>query len=160
MSETKKLNFIVKLTGSGLFTGYFPVASGTVASFAAICMYAFIPGFTNLYFFIPLILVTIAAGIYTGNKFEEVYGKDPSECTIDEFAGQWISLIGVPVQPELLAINFIIWRVLDIIKPYPANRLEKLDGGKGIMADDIMSGVYTLVIMQILLNFFIKIVEK
>lgn len=160
MSETKKLNFIVKLTGSGLFTGYSPVASGTVASFAAICMYAFIPGFTNLYFFIPLILVTITAGIYTGDKFEEVYGNDPSECTIDEFAGQWISLIGVPVQPELLAINFVIWRVFDIIKPYPANRLEKLEGGKGIMADDIMSGIYTLIIMQILLNFFIKIVEK
>lgn len=160
MNQKKELGFIVKLTGSGFFTGYSPAASGTVASFAALCMYAFIPGFSNLYFLIPLITVTIAAGIYTGNKFEEVYGKDPSECTIDEFAGQWISLIGVPVLPELLAVNFIIWRALDILKPYPANRLEKLEGGKGIMLDDIASGIYTLIIMQILLNFFIKIVEK
>ncbi|RKY93155.1 MAG: phosphatidylglycerophosphatase A, partial [Ignavibacteriae bacterium] len=75
-----KLNFIDKFFGSGFYTGYAPIASGTVGSFAALLIY-YIPGFENLYIILPITLIFFLYGVYIGNKFEKVYGKDPSQCT-------------------------------------------------------------------------------
>ena len=147
-----KLNPIDKLLGSGFYTGYIPVASGTFGSFAAILIY-FIPGFENLYVILPVTIIFLLYGIYVGTKFEKVYGKDPAECTIDEMVGMWISLILLPKTSVIAAVAFIIWRALDIIKPYPARSLESLKGGLGIMIDDVVSSVYTLIIMHLIVYF-------
>ncbi|MEJ2494448.1 MAG: phosphatidylglycerophosphatase A [Ignavibacteriaceae bacterium] len=148
-----KLNPIDKLLGSGFFTGYIPVASGTFGSFVALLIY-FIPGFEKLYIILPVILIMFLYGIYTGTKFEKVYGKDPAECTIDEMVGMWISLILLPKTNLIAAIAFLLWRALDIIKPYPSRSLERLKGGLGIMIDDVVSAVYTLIIMHLIVYFF------
>ncbi|GAB1348906.1 hypothetical protein MASR1M107_11190 [Ignavibacteriales bacterium] len=103
---------------------------------------------------LPLILVTSIYGIWVCGKFETLYGKDPKEATIDEFAGMWISLILVPKEPVYLVIAFFLWRIFDIIKPPPARNFEKIEGGLGVMADDIMSGIYTLVVMQVIIALF------
>ena len=92
-------------------------------------------------------------GIYVGSKFETVYGKDPAECTIDEMVGMWISLILLPKTNLIIAAAFIIWRALDIIKPYPARSLERFKGGLGIMIDDVVSSIYTLIIMHLIVYF-------
>lgn len=145
-----KINFFEKFIGSGFYTGYFPVASGTFASIAAILVYL-IPGFENLFIIIPVIVIFMFYGIYVGTKFESEYGKDPAQCTIDEVVGTWISIIALPKTFLIILIAFLLWRALDIIKPPPARNLERLKGGLGIMIDDVISGIYTLIIMHLVL---------
>lgn len=142
------MNKLEYFIGSGFLTGYSPVASGTVASFAALLIY-WIPGFEQPYVIIPLTILVTLYGIPLGTKFEKKYGKDPSECTIDEVAGMWISLLFLPKTVIVSLAAFFIWRGLDIIKPSPARQLEKLHGGAGIMLDDVVSALYTLVIMHL-----------
>jgi len=150
-----KLSLIEKLLGSGFYTGYIPFASGTFGTLAALIIYL-IPGFENPYVIVPAIIIFFIYGIYVGNKFENVYGKDPSECTIDEFVGTWISYLLLPKIVGIIIITFFLWRALDIFKPYPARKLENLNGGIGIMIDDVVSGFYTLIIMHLVVYFFGK----
>jgi len=143
-----RINFLEKLIGSGLYSGYSPVASGTVASLVALLIY-FIPGFEQLYLIVPVSILFLLYGISLGTKFEKIYGKDPKQCTIDEFVGMWISLIALPKTIGIAITAFFIWRILDIIKPPPARKLEKINGGFGIMIDDVVSAIYTLLIMHV-----------
>jgi phosphatidylglycerophosphatase A len=148
-----KLNFFEKLLGSGFYTGYIPIASGTFASAAALVIY-FIPNFEKVYIIIPSIIFFTVIGIFIGNKFEQVYGKDPSECTIDEVIGMWISLLFLPKNIYISIGCFLLWRILDIIKPYPARNMEKLKGGFGIIVDDVVSGIYSCLLMNIIVIIF------
>lgn len=149
-----KINLIEKLIGSGLFTGYIKSASGTFASFAAVLIYM-IPGFENPGLMIFIISFFFVWGISLGNKFEKIYGKDPKQCTIDEFVGTWISLLFIPKTILFISAAFIIWRVFDIYKPFPVNLVEKLKGGWGIMLDDVIAGFYTFILVHIII-YFIK----
>ena len=148
----KQINLFEKVIGSGLFTGYIPVASGTFGSLAAVFVYL-IPGFEKLYIIIPSSVLLFFYGVYISSKFELEYGKDPSECTVDEFVGTWISLIALPKSVLVTLTSFLIWRALDIIKPFPARDSEKLKAGWGIMIDDVISGFYTLIIVHIIVYF-------
>jgi phosphatidylglycerophosphatase A len=148
-----KINFFEKFFGSGFYTGYIPLASGTFASLAALAIY-FIPNFEKPYVIIPAIFVFIFLGIRLGTKFESLYGKDPAECTIDEVVGMWITLLFLPKDFFIALIAFVVWRTLDIIKPFPAKRSESLKGGLGVMMDDIISAIYSLIIVHIILVIF------
>ncbi len=110
-----------------------------------------IPGMENPAILSFLIALFTVWGIKIGTKFEKVYGKDPSQCTIDEFVGSWISLLFIPKKIWFILAAFVIWRVLDIVKPFPARQMEKLNGGLGIMMDDIVSGIYSMIIMHIII---------
>jgi phosphatidylglycerophosphatase A len=148
-----KINIFEKCLGSGFFTGYIPYASGTFGSFAALLIY-YIPGFSNPAVMIPAIIAFSIYGIFLGAKFEQLYGKDPAECTIDEVVGMWITLLFVPKTIIISLSGFLIWRILDIIKPFPARQAEKLNGGLGIMLDDIIAGFYSLIILHLILIIF------
>ena len=148
-----KINFFEKLIGSGFYTGFFPVASGTIGSLAALIIYL-IPGFEQLFIIIPFTLIFIVYGIFLGNKFETNYGKDPAECTVDEVVGTWISVIALPKTLWIIVTAFFVWRILDIIKPPPARNLERIKGGLGIIIDDVISGIYALIIMHLIVYLF------
>jgi len=148
-----KINFFEKFIGSGFYTGYSPYVSGTVGSLAALIIYL-IPGFEQLFIIIPAIIIFMTYGIYIGNKFEVEYGKDPGQCTVDEVVGMWISLVAIPKSIGIIVSAFILWRILDIIKPPPARNFERLKGGLGIMIDDVISGIYTLIIMHLVVYLF------
>ena len=150
-----KINFFEKFFGSGFYTGYIPLASGTFASLAALAIY-FIPNFEKPHVIIPAIFVFTLLGIRLGTKFESMYGKDPAECTIDEVVGMWISLLFLPKDFFIALIAFIVWRTLDIIKPFPARKSESLEGGLGIMLDDLISAIYSLIIVHLILLIFAK----
>jgi phosphatidylglycerophosphatase A len=146
-------NFVEKLLGSGFYSGYIPFAPGTFGSIVALLFYL-IPGFEN-----PTILLTIISlfsivGISIGTKFESIYGKDPKQCTIDEMVGMWISLLLIPKKIWFIVIAFIIWRILDIVKPFPANVAEKIGGGLGIMLDDIIAAIYSLILTHLIIYLF------
>jgi phosphatidylglycerophosphatase A len=148
-----KLNFFEKLIGSGFYTGYIPFASGTWGSLAALIIYL-IPGFEKPVILIPAIVIFAILGVITGNKFDVVYGKDPAECTVDEVVGMWISLLFLPKTIIVVTLAFFSWRAMDIIKPPPARQLEKLHGGIGIMIDDVVAGLYSLLLLHLILFIF------
>ncbi|HEY6906015.1 MAG TPA: phosphatidylglycerophosphatase A [Ignavibacteriaceae bacterium] len=148
-----RLNFIDKFLGSGFYTGYIPFASGTFGSFAGLLIY-FIPGFEKPAIMIPAVIILAVYGIYVGTQFEKAYGKDPAQCTIDEIVGTWVSLLFVPKVLWISLVVFVIWRLSDIVKPFPARRLEQLNGGLGIMIDDIVSGFYVLIIVHLFILIY------
>ena len=88
--------------------------------------------------------ITFIMGVFTSNQVIKDTGKDdPSEVVIDELAGQWLALIGLPHSIGFAIASFIIFRILDIAKPFPINQLEKLAQGWGVMLDDIAAGLIT-----------------
>jgi phosphatidylglycerophosphatase A len=149
----KQINWFEKLVGSGFYTGYIPIASGTFGSLAAILIYL-IPGFERLEIIIPATILLFLYGLIVSSKFEKVYGKDPSQCTVDEVVGTWIALIALPKTIFIVLTSFLVWRALDIIKPFPAGTSEKLPGGLGIMTDDVISGFYSLIILHLIVYTF------
>jgi len=102
-------------------------------------------------FFILLFLVI---GIYTSDFAEKIYGFDPPEVVIDEIVGMWFTMLFVPKTFLLSAIGFILFRIFDIIKPFPAKQSQQFKGGLGIMLDDLIAGFYSLVILHIILLIF------
>jgi phosphatidylglycerophosphatase A len=143
---------IKKLIGSGLFTGYFPYASGTAGSISALAIYM-IPGFENPTVMLFFICFSIVIGIPLANYFESIYGEDPAQFTLDEFIGTWISLLFIPKIPLYYGLAFLIWRILDILKPFPARQSEKIKGGWGVIADDMISAIYSLIFIHIFISF-------
>ena len=140
--------------GTGFFSGYSPFAPGTAGSVVAVLIYL-IPGFENPAVMLLAVSFVTVVGVLLGTKFEKSYGKDPSKFVLDEFVGTWLALITLPKTLTIVILSFILWRMLDILKPFPAKQLERLKGGWGIMLDDIVSGIYTLILMQILLQIHI-----
>jgi phosphatidylglycerophosphatase A len=137
--------------GTGFFSGYSPIIPGTAGSFVALIIYL-IPGFENPTIMLVFISLATVIGIPLGTKFEHAYGKDPSKFVLDEFVGTWLALITLPKTLIIVVLSFILWRLLDILKPFPARQLERINGGWGIMLDDIISGIYTLILMLVLLQ--------
>jgi phosphatidylglycerophosphatase A len=93
----------------------------------------------------------IAGGIITGNKVDAEWGKDSSKVVIDEVAGMAIALLFVPHKIAYAVIALILFRFFDIVKPLGIRALEKWPGGWGVMADDVLAGLYALIVIQVLL---------
>lgn len=142
--------FITKLFATGFFSGYSPIAPGTVGSAVALVFYS-IPGFESLFVISIVTLAVFILGIQATNIMEKRYGHDPSEVTIDEFVGMWILLILLPKKLIVALAAFFIFRFFDIIKPFPARRFDTIHGGIGIMMDDVIAGMYTNIVIQVLL---------
>ncbi len=135
--------------------GYLPLAPGTWGSLAALaCWYLFLPSISSITF-IVLIIIIFVLGIYTSSITEsELDKKDPSVIVVDEWVGQWIALMFLPKSFEWGIVAFALFRLFDIWKPYPINRLDDIKGGFGIMLDDVLAGIYALIGVQ-LLRYFI-----
>jgi phosphatidylglycerophosphatase A len=132
------------------YVGYFPVAPGTAGSIAGLALYALLrwagAGWT---LDAALIVVLFAAGVWSGTHAERHFGTtDPGPGVIDEVVGMLITLVLLPVSWKVAVAGFLVFRVLDVVKPYPASRFERLHGGLGMMADDVMSAVYSNLLLQ------------
>ena len=147
-APSPNVDFATKAFASGLFSGFSPVASGTVGSAVGLAFYC-IPGFEIWYVLFPASLVVLALGIRASNAMEKVYGQDPSEVTIDEVLGMWVSLLFLPKSILVATIAFFVFRILDIVKPFPARRFDNLQGGAGVMLDDVVSAIYTNLLLQL-----------
>jgi phosphatidylglycerophosphatase A len=143
----------VKLIGSGFLTGYSPVASGTVASALALALYFAVPWLSHPIVLPIVSIVTFMIGVRVAGIMERMYGHDPAEVTIDEVVGMWLSLVALPVDLLIAVSAFFLFRFFDIVKPFPARRLDSMRGGLGIMLDDVIAAAYTNMILQILLAF-------
>jgi phosphatidylglycerophosphatase A len=142
---------LAKIFGTGFGTGYSPVASGTVASLLAVVIYWVVPGFAETPALFSAILIFFVIGVWASSELEEPYGHDPSEATVDEFVGQWISLLFLPKTLLWAAVSFALFRFFDITKIEPANKLQKLPKGWGVMMDDVMAGIYACLVAHLAL---------
>ena len=160
--------------------GYFPIAPGTLGALVGVGLYltiwsgldqlltsrALANRLTTLYVFTPLmafmllvILLVTLIGIWAASRTEKVQQKkDPSIVVIDEVAGQMIALLSGPFWIQTwwsILTAFILFRLFDIWKPYPVRRLEGLESGLGIMADDVLAGVYALIVNSLLITGYL-----
>lgn len=153
-NPSDKLTFLDELIATGLGTGLSPIAPGTTGSLLALIIYL-IPGFQRNEIIIPAIAVFFVVGSYTAGRLEKVYGHDPSRVVIDEVVAMWISLLLLPKKFLLVIAAFVAFRLLDIVKPFPANYFDKKNGGVNIMLDDVVCGLYTNLILQIIYRWMI-----
>ncbi len=144
------VSFVDQLISTGLGAGLSPIAPGTVGTLLGLIIY-FIPGFDKIYVILPAIVVFFLWGSYSADKAEKVYGHDPSRVVIDEVVAMWISVLFLPQRLFIAAVAFLIFRLLDIFKPYPASYFDKKNGGLMIMLDDVVCAVYTNLILQLVL---------
>jgi len=146
-----RVPLLVTAFGSGLFTGFSPIASGTVGSLVGLALYA-IPGFETPPVIISVSFLVFILGVKAAELMEKRYGHDPAEVTIDEVLGMWVSLLFLPKSIVVAGIAFFIFRIMDIVKPWPARKFDTLTGGFGIMMDDAIAGFYTNIALHILLR--------
>ncbi len=152
--KTYKIPFIARLFATGFYSGYSPLFPGTIGSAVGLLIYA-IPGIEELHYFIPLIIVFFIFGLKSSSILEKKLCDDPQIVVIDEIVGMWCALIFLPKTIMVIISSFIIFRILDIIKPFPARDSEKLRNGWGVMIDDVIAGIYTNIILQIFMHFII-----
>lgn len=125
------------------YCGYFPIAPGTVGSAAGLLVYLLVAWAGLPILEVAAIGLTFAGGAWAATHAERFFGGiDPGPVVIDEVLGMLVTLAFIPAGWQAMLAGFLLFRVLDVIKPFPANRLETLHGGFGIMADDAMAGVY------------------
>jgi phosphatidylglycerophosphatase A len=121
--------------------GYLPVAPGTFGSAAGLLLWMALPASTIVH--AAVIVALFVLGSIAGNAAERHFHRtDPRQVVIDEVMGMLITLFLNPVHLKGALVGFLFFRATDVIKPYPANRLERLPGGIGVMADDAMAAVY------------------
>ena len=124
------------------YLGYVPIAPGTFGSAAGLAVFAAVRWSGSSAIEIALILALLALGVWSGNVAEKHLGVDPAPVVLDEVAGMLITLALIPVTLTGAIAGFFLFRLFDVIKPWPANRCEALPGGLGVMADDAMAAVY------------------
>lgn len=132
--------------------GYSPKAPGTVGALGALSLFAglFYLGISNDAFLV-LLLLLFFVGTYSSNKVEEYWGEDNGKVVIDEALGMGVSLLWIPFRWELFITAFALFRLFDIWKPLGIRKVEQLKGGWGVMADDLLAGIYSNIILQTIL---------
>lgn len=128
--------------------GYLPLIPGTFGSLIGVGIFLLFPR-------IPILIAILAftfAGTWAASRTEALAGrKDPGKIVVDEVAGQLIALFPLVFAAwsiKMVIFSFILFRFFDIVKPYPANRLQDLEGGMGVMCDDLVAGAYAAIIVS------------
>jgi phosphatidylglycerophosphatase A len=150
------MNLISKILSTAFGIGYSPIASGTAGSLVTLLVYWFLPVSHNLYFLF-LIIIIFFVGVITASVTEKELikkvgsekGQDPSIVVIDEVIGMLIAIYAIPKTLPFLIAAFILFRVFDILKPFPINASQKIPRGWGIMIDDVIAGIYANILIQL-----------
>ncbi len=145
---------------TGLGSGYFPVAPGTAGSAVGLALVIALrqtpldaPRLSECLAALTALLLVV--GVWAAGKAEKVFGRvDPGQVVIDEVAGQIITFAATPRISWLgLIAGFVLFRVFDIVKPFPAPEAERIPGGWGIMLDDLIAGIYSMIVLVIVRRF-------
>lgn len=144
--------------GSGFGCGLSPLAPGSVGSLAAaVILYLLSFAIPNGWYSWPgsatIVLLSaggLAVGVWATGRMSTPENPDPGSATWDEFVGMWLTCLFIPFgQPIWLSVAFVVFRALDVLKPWPCRRLERLPGGWGILLDDVGAGLWGAILMQL-----------
>ncbi len=141
-------DFMIRLGAAFFFTGHFPVAPATFASLVTLALWVVLPPIP------PAALVAIMVflavfGTWIAGLGERLYGHDGKPIVIDEVLGALLTVAFLGHNLPLAIAGFFLFRVLDVLKPPPAYQLQSLPGGFGIMADDVMAGIYGNLLLRV-----------
>lgn len=151
-----------KIIATGFGSGYSPVAPGTAGALVGCLMLAAFQHFFPFYFFgklawvglSVLIIVFFFLGVKSADVLEPAWGHDPAKIVVDEMIGVWIAMLFVPFSWFNLTLAFVLFRIFDIWKPLGIRKMEQLKGGWGVMMDDVLAGIYSLVVMHLYLYLY------
>jgi len=144
------LDRLALVIASGFGSGFSPFAPGTAGSLVGLLLFVPLAAAPVVVVVGATLLVT-GVGIWAGDRTARRLGaKDPGLVVVDEIAGMWVTLLFLPFTPVSAALGFFAFRAMDVFKPWPARRFEGFPGGLGIMADDLMAGVYANLIVRLL----------
>ena len=140
-----------------LFIGYSPIAPGTLASaIAAIIYYFFLPELSALENLLLLLIILIISLLFIPliKSAEQDWGNDSHKIVIDEVIGYFVAILFLPHSLMIAICTFVLFRTFDIAKPPPIYQIQSLPHGWGVIADDILAGIYTNIVLQILLMLY------
>jgi phosphatidylglycerophosphatase A len=143
VGRMRKLNV---LFASFLYTGFFPFAPATFATAVFLALYWLVPGGGWMVHW-AVLAVTAVLSVPSSTAMETRYGKDPHCVVIDEVVGIQIALVGTTPTLAGVVAAFLLFRIFDVWKPYPIDKLQALPGGWGIVVDDALAGLYTRVLL-------------
>jgi len=143
----------IHLLAFGFGAGLSPRAPGTMGTIVAVFLYLLMAEFLSIYAYLVLIIVSFAIGIYLcGRTAKDLGVHDHGSIVWDEFVGYWITMFMAPVTWYWVLSGFILFRLFDILKPFPIGWLDKkVEGGIGIMLDDVLAGVFAAICLQIMI---------
>ncbi len=148
---------LVEFLATGFYSGYLKPGPGTWGSWLALCIYTSLANFLPLeaaHTALILGLLFTAIGIPVATRFEQITQEhDPGYIVIDEFAGLCLTFCAVPFSLTLALTGFLLFRLFDILKPYPLKYLQDLPAGWGVMLDDVGAGLYAAFLLSLLHRF-------
>jgi phosphatidylglycerophosphatase A len=131
------------------YLGYVPLAPGTFGSAAGLVVLFAVRSTGSIAVELAVIVALFALGVWSGTVAEHHFGGvDPGPVVLDEVVGMLITLALLPINPTGALVGFVVFRVLDVFKPWPSRQLEALPGGLGVMADDGMAAIYGNLVMR------------
>jgi phosphatidylglycerophosphatase A len=148
-SSRSVLSLAAQLVATGAGSGYAPFAPGTAGSLVGLLLFwplSRLPFAGQVGVTVALFLLGTLAAAHLAGRLGL---KDPGIVVVDEVVGQWVSLLLLPLTPLTVILGFLLFRLLDVLKPWPARDFERLPGGWGIMADDVMAGIYANLLVRV-----------
>jgi phosphatidylglycerophosphatase A len=145
-------DLLIKTISTFFFIGYLPLAPGTFGSIAGVGIFYLLNGSSWPGYFL-FVFSLMALGLLTSGRAERLLNKkDPGCIVIDEVMGMLIALSFLPPDPKIIILAFLMFRILDTLKPFPAGRVQNMHGAIGVMGDDMVAGIYTNIVLQIILS--------
>ena len=151
-----KIPLFHNIIATGFGSGYTPIAPGTAGALLATLIWFAYASFISDYAVVMTVTVSLVVlftvlGVWSSGIAERYWGEDPKRVVVDEMVGVWIALLAVPADGGWLygAAAFVLFRFFDIAKPLGIRKMERFPGGYGIMADDVLSGIYSMIVILV-----------
>ena len=154
MNDTSHSRSFAVFLASGLGRGFFPVAPGTVGTVVGVVLYFFLSRLSSFLYLITSTTFIFLSVWIADRAARHLRQKDPACIVIDEIAGFFITMVLVPWSWLNVGMGFLLFRLFDIIKPFPIRRIDRtVPGGWGIVLDDVLAGVYANIVLQVILHW-------
>jgi phosphatidylglycerophosphatase A len=150
------MHTLIMFIATGCYSGYLPKAPGTWGTLVGLMLFLLLHGLS-----LPVYLFVVAGlffvGSFAAGEAEKILDtRDPGSVVIDEIVGMLITMVAVPMTPLTMALGFALFRIFDIVKPFPVNFFDqRFHGGLGIMLDDVVAGIYSLAILQLIVSLLL-----
>jgi phosphatidylglycerophosphatase A len=150
------MHTLIMFIATGCYSGYLPKAPGTWGTLVGLVLFLLLHGLS-----LPVYLFVVAGlffvGSFAAGEAEKILDtRDPGSVVIDEIVGMLITMVAVPMTPLTMALGFALFRIFDIVKPFPVNFFDqRFHGGLGIMLDDVVAGIYSLAILQLIVSLLL-----